>query len=72
MLPKDEDEVIGLQELLLTEVPTGMSHGPMNGVLETHKPVGRAIWEEFHYFVIEGQNTVILHLIDACVKTKHS
>jgi len=43
MLPKDEYEVIGLQELLLTEVAACMSHGPMNGVLETHKSVGCAI-----------------------------
>ena len=72
MLPKDEYEVICLQELLLTEVPAGMSHGPMYGILETHKSVGYAIWEEFHHFVIQGQHTVILHLIDAGVKIEHS
>jgi len=72
MLPKDEYEVISLQELLLTEVSAGMSHGPMYGVLETHKPIGCAILEEFHHFVIQGQHTVILHLIDASVKTEHS
>ena len=72
MLPKDEYEVIGLQELVLTEVPAGMPHASMYGVLETHKSEGCAIWEEFHYFVIQGQHTVILHLIDAGVKTKDS
>jgi hypothetical protein len=44
----------------------------MYGILETHKSVGYAIWEEFHHFVIQGQHTVILHLIDAGVKIEHS
>ena len=72
MLPKDEYEVISLQELLLTEVPASMSHGPMYRVLETHKSVRCAIWEKFHHFVIQSQHTVILHLIDTGVKTEHS